>query len=61
MRGTATGPNSPREIGVGLVMPRAMKARDRVEIEADGDDRAGHAGSGIVPAAARSRFRYLTE
>src|SRR5579885_2268582 len=25
MRGAATTPNSPREIGVGVVMPRAMK------------------------------------
>src|SRR6185295_1339571 len=25
IRGTATAPNSPREIGVGLVRPRAMK------------------------------------
>ena len=42
MRPDAIAPNSPRDSGVGVVMPRAMKPGLGVEIEGEADDVAGH-------------------
>ena len=42
MRRAPMRPNSPRDNGVGVVMPRAMKPGLGIEIEGQADDVAGH-------------------
>ncbi len=43
MRGSATfGPNSPREMTLGVAMPRAIQPEIGVEIERQADDGTPH-------------------
>jgi hypothetical protein len=54
MRPDAIAPNSPRDKGVGVVMPRAMKPDLGVEVEGEADDVAGHASTGGCVGRRRS-------
>ena len=44
MRREASAPNSPRDSGVGVVMPRAMKPDCVSKSKREADDVAGHDG-----------------